>query len=79
MLATECSECSAVLLFRHNLCFSLKALKTLGNQHCDGLKTPQVNSSYVQLLVGNGFERSTSDKRFFLQINSFHEFKSLTI
>ena len=35
----------------------LKALKTLRNQHCDGLKTPQVNSSCAQLLVGNGFER----------------------
>ena len=47
--ATECSKCSEVLLFRHNLisAYPVKALKTLGNQYRNGLKTLQVKRKAV--------------------------------
>ena len=41
------TECSVALLFKGNVCFFVKALKTLGNQYCNGLKTPQVQSVYI--------------------------------
>ena len=40
--------------FRHkkfDVCFSVKALKTLGNQHCDALRTPRVQVVYSFLFV----------------------------
>ena len=46
MSATECSECNVVLLLTHTFksfkhMYFLKALKTLGNQYCNGFKTPR--------------------------------------
>ena len=47
MSAIECSECSVVLLFRHNLC---QSPQKHSKQCCNELKTPQVQAVYSFML-----------------------------
>ena len=54
-----CSKCSVVLL----ICFSVRALKILRSQYCNGLKTPRVTSC-VQLLVHGGIRKKTALQKF---------------
>ena len=46
----KCSECTCSVVLLLSLCFSVKALKTLGNQYCNGLKTSRVQAAVYSIL-----------------------------
>ena len=57
MSATECSECSVNVVCSYcldiilSLCFSVKALKTIGKQYCNGLRRHELKLCIASCLL----------------------------